>query len=240
MLVAVAVLGGGLEATLRDQPVLALVALFGAGLATSLTPCVYPMIPITAGILGGMGTVARSRRRTAVLTLVYVLGLALTYASLGLLAGLSGTLFGTVSSNPWALFIMGNLLLVFGLALLDVFTMNAPARLTRWAGRLAGDSVPGVFVLGATSGLVAAPCGAPAFAAVLTFVSTTGSAALGFLYLFVFSIGLTALLIAVGLFSGSLAALPRAGRWTVGIKRAGGVLLLLMAEYYFVRMGRVL
>jgi cytochrome c-type biogenesis protein len=240
MLVAVAVLGGGLEATLRDQPVLALVALFGAGLATSLTPCVYPMIPITAGILGGMGTVARSRRRTAVLTLVYVLGLALTYASLGLLAGLSGTLFGTVSSNPWALFIMGNLLLVFGLALLDVFTMNAPARLTRWAGRLAGDSVPGVFVLGATSGLVAAPCGAPAFAAVLTFVSTTGSAALGFLYLFVFSIGLTALLIAVGLFSGSLAALPRVGRWTVGIKRAGGVLLLLMAEYYFVRMGRVL
>jgi cytochrome c-type biogenesis protein len=240
MLVAVAVLGGGLEATLRDQPVLALVALFGAGLATSLTPCVYPMIPITAGILGGMGTVARSRRRTAVLTLVYVLGLALTYASLGLLAGLSGTLFGTVSSNPWALFIMGNLLLVFGLALLDVFTMNAPARLTRWAGRLAGDSVPGVFVLGATSGLVAAPCGAPAFAAVLTFVSTTGSAALGFLYLFVFSIGLTALLIAVGLFSGSLAALPRAGRWTVAIKRAGGVLLLLMAEYYFVRMGRVL
>jgi cytochrome c-type biogenesis protein len=240
MLVAVAVLGGGLEATLRDQPVLALVALFGAGLATSLTPCVYPMIPITAGILGGLGSVARSRRRTAVLTLVYVLGLALTYASLGLLAGLSGTLFGTVSSNPWALFIMGNLLLVFGLALLDVFTMNAPARLTRWAGRLAGDSVPGVFVLGATSGLVAAPCGAPAFAAVLTFVSTTGSAALGFLYLFVFSIGLTALLIAVGLFSGSLAALPRAGRWTVGIKRAGGVLLLLMAEYYFVRMGRVL
>jgi cytochrome c-type biogenesis protein len=240
MLVAVAVLGGGLEATLRDQPVLALVALFGAGLATSLTPCVYPMIPITAGILGGLGSVARSRRRTAVLTLVYVLGLALMYASLGLLAGLSGTLFGTVSSNPWALFIMGNLLLVFGLALLDVFTMNAPARLTRWAGRLAGDSVPGVFVLGATSGLVAAPCGAPAFAAVLTFVSTTGSAALGFLYLFVFSIGLTALLIAVGLFSGSLAALPRAGRWTVGIKRAGGVLLLLMAEYYFVRMGRVL
>jgi cytochrome c-type biogenesis protein len=240
MLVAVAVLGGGLEATLRDQPVLALVALFGAGLATSLTPCVYPMIPITAGILGGLGSVARSRRRTAVLTLVYVLGLALMYASLGLLAGLSGTLFGTVSSNPWALFIMGNLLLVFGLALLDVFTMNAPARLTRWAGRLTGDSVPGVFALGATSGLVAAPCGAPAFAAVLTFVSTTGSAALGFLYLFVFSIGLTALLIAVGLFSGSLAALPRAGRWTVGIKRAGGVLLLLMAEYYFVRMGRVL
>ena len=81
---------------------------------------------------------------------------------------------------------------------------------------------------------------ATAFAAVLTFVSTTRSALLGFLYLFVFSIGLTALLIAVGLFSGSLATLPRAGKWTLWIKRAGGVLLLLMAEYYFVRMGSVL
>lgn len=233
-------LAPGLEATLREQPLVALVVLFGAGLATSLTPCVYPMIPITAGVLGGVGSTRRSRGRTLVLTAVYVLGLALMYSLLGLLAGLTGTLFGTVSSNPWALFVMGNLLLVFGLALLDVFTLNAPARLSTWAGRLAGDSPLGVFALGATSGLVAAPCGAPAFAAVLTFVSTTGSAMLGFLYLFVFSIGLTALLIAVGLFSGSVAALPRAGRWTLWIKRSGGVLLLFMAEYYFIRMGSVL
>jgi cytochrome c-type biogenesis protein len=230
----------GLEAALREQPLLALAVLFGAGLATSFTPCVYPMIPITAGILGGVGSTRRSRGQTAVLTLVYVLGLALTYSILGLLAGLSGTLFGTVSSNPWSLFIMGNLLLVFGLALLDVFTVNAPARLMAWSGRLAADSTAGVFALGATSGLVAAPCGAPAFAAVLTFVSSTRSALLGFLYLFVFSLGLSALLVGVGLFSGSLAALPRAGKWTLWIKRAGGVLLLLMAEYYFVRMGSVL
>lgn len=229
-----------IESILQHQPLTALVVLFGAGLATSLTPCVYPMIPITAGILGGAGSTRRSRGRTALLTAVYVVGLALVYSVLGLLAGLTGTLFGAVSSNPWAYFAMGNLLLVFGLALLDVFTVNAPARLAGWAGRMAGDSVAGVFALGATSGLVAAPCGAPAFAAVLTFVSTTGSAWLGFLYLFVFSLGLTALLIAVGLFSGSLAALPRAGRWTLWVKRAGGVLLIAMAEYYFIKMGTVL
>jgi cytochrome c-type biogenesis protein len=229
-----------IESTLQHQPLTALVVLFGAGLATSLTPCVYPMIPITAGILGGTGSTRRSRGRTAVLTGVYVLGLALVYSALGLLAGLTGTLFGTISSNPWAYFVMGNLLLVFGLALLDVFTVNAPARLAGWAGGLAGNSVGGVFALGATSGLVAAPCGAPAFAAVLTFVSTTRSAWLGFLYLFVFSLGLTALLIAVGLFSGSLAALPRSGSWTLWIKRAGGALLLGMAEYYFIKMGTVL
>jgi thiol:disulfide interchange protein DsbD len=231
----------GLEAVLRHQPLAASAALFLAGLATSLTPCVYPMIPITAGILGGAGAERRSRGRTVLLTLAYVLGVALVYSLLGVIAGLSGTLFGTVSSSPWALFIMGNLLLVFGLGLLDVFRVEMPARVTAWAGRISGNSVGGIFALGATSGLVAAPCGAPAFAAVLTFVSTTGSAALGFLYLFVFSLGLTALLVVVGLSSGGLAAiLPHSGRWTLGIKRAGGVLLLAMAEYYFVRMGSVL
>lgn len=230
----------GLESTLRDQPLAAAAALFVAGLATSLTPCVYPMIPITAGILGGAGAAGRSRARSVTLTLTYALGLALVYSLLGLLAGLSGSLFGSVSSSPWALIIMGNLLLVFGLALLDVFNIGVPARLPAWSARLGSDSVGGVFVLGATSGLVAAPCGAPAFAAVLTFVSTTRSAWLGFLYLFVFSLGLTALLVAVGLFSGGLAALPRSGKWMLAIKRAGGVVLLGMAEYYFIRAGTVL
>ncbi|HUF35803.1 MAG TPA: cytochrome c biogenesis protein CcdA [Gemmatimonadales bacterium] len=227
-----------IESTLRDQPLAALPLLFGAGLATSLTPCVYPMIPITAGILGGAG--ATSRGRTALLTAAYVTGLALVYALLGLLAGLTGSLFGAVSSSPWAYFAMGNLLLLFGLALLDVFTVNAPARLQAWAAGRGAASPGAVFIMGATSGLVAAPCGAPAFAAVLTFVATTGSAVLGFFYLFVFSLGLTALLLVVGLASGSLAALPRAGAWTLWVRRAGGVLLLGMAEYYFIRMGSVL
>jgi thiol:disulfide interchange protein DsbD len=197
------------------------------------------MIPVTAGILGGAGAASRSRGRTLALTLSYVIGLALVYASLGLLAGLTGSLFGAVSSNPWAYFAMGNLLLLFALALLDVFTLQAPARLLAWASRLGGGSLGGVFLLGATSGLVAAPCGAPAFAAVLTFVGTTGSAVLGFLYLFVFSLGMTALLAAVGLSSGLVGVLPRSGPWTVWVKRAGGVLLLAMAEYYFIQTGRV-
>jgi thiol:disulfide interchange protein DsbD len=127
-----------------------------------------------------------------------------------------------------------------GLALLDVFTVNAPQKVASWASRIGADSPGGAFAMGAASGLVAAPCGAPAFAAVLTFVAATGSAVLGFLYLFVFSLGLTALLVAVGLSSGLLAALPVAGPWTLWVKRAGGLLLLVMAEYYFVRMGSVL
>lgn len=230
----------GLGQTLHDQPLLAVATLFGAGLLTSLTPCIYPMIPITAGVIAGTAGEQASRWRTLSLTLTYVAGLALLYAMLGLVAGLTGTLFGTISANPWARFAIGNLLLIFGLAMLDVFPITAPQRLTAWASGLGGGSYPGVFLLGATSGIVAAPCGAPAFAAVLTWVSTTGSATLGFIYLFVFSLGMTALLVAVGLFSGTLARLPRSGRWMIWIKRVAGVILIAMAEYYFIQMGLVM
>jgi thiol:disulfide interchange protein DsbD len=200
------------------------------------------MIPITAGILSGTSAVTPSRARTVRLTLTYAVGLALFYAILGLVAGLSGSLFGTVSANPWARFAIGNLLLVFGLAMLDVIPVMAPQRLMQWASGLGGGggSYPAVFLLGATSGIVAAPCGAPAFAAVLTWVATTRSGLLGFVYLFVFSLGMTALLVAVGLFSGSLAALPRSGQWMVWVKKLAGVVLLGMAEYYFIKMGQVL
>jgi thiol:disulfide interchange protein DsbD len=94
-----------------------------------------------------------------------------------------------------------------------------------------------VFLLGATSGIVAAPCGAPAFAVVLTWVAATRAGLMGFAYLFVFSLGMSALLVAVGLFSGTLAVLPRSGRWMVWVKRAAAVIMLAMAEYYFVQAG---
>lgn len=217
-----------------------LAALFGAGILTSFTPCIYPMIPITAAIISGSAGENPTRARTVLLTLTYVAGLALLYATMGLIAGLTGSLFGTIGSNPWARFAIGNLLLIYGLAMLGVFTISAPTRLTNWAGNLGGGSYPAVFVLGATSGIVAAPCGAPAFASVLTFVATTHSAFLGFIYLLTFSLGMTALLVVVGLFSGATAILPRSGVWMIWMKRIAGVLMLLMAEYYFVQMGMVL
>ena len=228
---------------LLTRPLAALPVLFVAGLVTSVTPCVYPMIPITIGILGGGGAggsgfEARSRRRTVIYALLYALGLALVYASLGLLAGLTGTLFGTVSSNRWSYLLMANVLLLAGLAMLDVFPVAVPARLVAWAGRFGGRSAGSVFLMGATSGLVAAPCGAPAFAAVLTFVGHTRSAGLGFLYLFVFSIGMTALLVGVGLSAGLLTALPRPGRWMGWLKKAAGVVILGMAEYYLIKAGQ--
>ncbi|HET7250369.1 MAG TPA: cytochrome c biogenesis protein CcdA [Gemmatimonadales bacterium] len=224
-----------------DHPAAALVTLFGAGLLTSLSPCIFPMIPITAGIITGSSAAgATPRRRVVGRTFTYVLGLALFYALMGLVAGLTGTLFGTVASNLWVRFGIANLLVLFALALLDVFSVNAPQRLAAWAAGVSGGSYPGVFLLGATSGIVAAPCGAPAFAAVLTWVATTHSGVLGFVYLFVFSLGMTAVLAAVGLFSGLLTVLPKPGPWMVWIKRLSAVVLLLMAEYYLVQVGKTL
>jgi len=233
-------LQSGIAERLSDAPLVALVTLFGAGVVTSLTPCIYPMIPITAGILtASRGDAEPSKRRTLGLTLTYVSGLALFYSVLGLIAGLSGSLFGTISASPWARITIGVLLTVFALAMLDVFQVSLPRRLLAWTGSLGGGSYLAVFVLGATSGIVAAPCGAPAFAAVLTWVSTTHSAVWGFVYLFVFSLGMTALLVAVGLFSGLAVALPKAGHWMVWVKKGAGVLLLGMAAYYFVLAGQV-
>ena len=230
---------GGVTDAVQGNPLVAVLLLFLAGVLTSLTPCLYPMIPITVGVIGGTAGPGRTRVRTAALTLTYVAGLALFYALLGAIAGATGTLFGTIGASPWARFAIGNLLLVFGLVMLDVIPVAAPGRLVAWAGRLRGGTIPGVFLLGATSGLVAAPCGAPAFAAVITWVAGTGSPVLGFLYLFAFSLGMTVLLVVVGLFSGTLAALPRSGTWMVWIKKLGGLLLIGMAEYYFVQMGMV-
>jgi thiol:disulfide interchange protein DsbD len=230
---------GGLSDSLANAPLLAIATLFGAGVLTSLTPCIYPMIPITAGILAGTGAENRSRARTVGLTLSYVFGLALLYATVGLIAGLSGSLFGAVAANPWSRLAIGNLLLLFGLVMLGVIPVAAPKRLVAWAGGLGGGSYPAVFLLGATSGIVAAPCGAPAFAVVLTWVTTTQSGALGFIYLFVFSLGMTALLVVVGLFSGSVAMLPTSGRWMSWAKKAAGLIMLGMAEYYFIQVGMV-
>ncbi|HMJ18486.1 MAG TPA: cytochrome c biogenesis protein CcdA [Gemmatimonadaceae bacterium] len=228
---------------LSSSPLTALPILFIAGVLTSLAPCIYPMIPITAAIVGGsaVGEAPRARAQTVLLTFAYVLGLSLAYASVGLFAGLTGTLFGSISTNPWVYFAMANLLIIAALAMLEVIPVRVPAwLLTRAATAGKGGSLYGVFVMGAASGLVAAPCSAPVMAAVLTWVTATKSGVLGFIYLFVFSLGMCTLLIIVGLFSGTVARLPRAGAWMVWIKRIFALIMLAVAEYYLVQMGLLL
>jgi thiol:disulfide interchange protein DsbD len=229
---------------LSGSPVTALPLLFLAGVLTSLTPCIYPMIPITAAIVGGgeAGSVAgRSKTRPLLLSLTYVLGLALVYAALGLVAGLSGTMFGRISTNPWLYFGMANLLILAALAMLDVITIRPPAALLQRASTAGnGGRFGGAFVMGGMSGLVAAPCSAPVMIAVLTWVTETKSAFLGFLYLFVFSLGMCTLLVVVGVSSGAMSRLPKAGMWMVRVKKVFGFVMLGVAQYYLIKMGQLL
>jgi thiol:disulfide interchange protein DsbD len=136
---------------------------------------------------------------------------------------------------------MANLLMLSGLMMLEVLPVPVPRGLLARASQ-AGTAgrMSGAFVMGAASGVVAAPCGAPIMAAVLTWVTTTQSAALGFVYLFVFSLGMCTLLVVVGLSSGTLARLPRSGAWMTWVKRGFGFVMLAMAEYYLVKMGQLL
>ena len=226
---------------LSGNPVVAIALLFAAGVLTSLNPCIYPMIPITAAIVGGTNVGAPvSRLRTTLLALTYALGLSLVYASLGLLAGLSGTLFGAVSSNPYVYFGVAQLLLLSALVMLEVLPVPIPAALMqRAASAGTGGRFAGALVMGAASGLVAAPCGAPVFASVLTWVTTTQSGARGFAYLFSFSLGMCALLMVVGVSSGFAARLPRAGAWMVWVKRGFALLMLGAAEYYLIQAGKL-
>lgn len=228
-----------------SSPLVAIPVLFAGGVLTSLNPCIYPMIPITAAIVGGQElrgqAGGRLSRRTVLLTLTYVVGLASVYSLLGVIAGMTGTMFGRISTNPWLYFAMANLLMFSALMLFDVIPVPVPQGLIDRASR-AGTAgrYSGAFLMGAASGLVAAPCGAPIMAAVLTWVSTTQSAGLGFVYLLSFSLGMCALLVIVGLSSGALARLPKSGMWMVWVKRGFGFVMLGVAEYYLIKMGQLL
>jgi cytochrome c-type biogenesis protein len=231
---------------LSGNPLKAIPFVFAGGVLTSLTPCIYPMIPITAAIVGGTSVAAPSgaapsRSRPVALTLSYVFGLALVYSALGLFAGMTGTLFGSVSTNPWLYFAMANLLLLAALAMLDVFHVRLPTAIVDRASNVgSAGRLSGAFGMGAMSGLVAAPCSAPVMAAVLTWVASTKSAVLGFVYLLVFSLGMCTLLVVVGLSSGAIARLPRAGVWMVWVKRFFAVVMIAAAQYYLVKMGQLL
>jgi thiol:disulfide interchange protein DsbD len=231
-----------LTAQLSGKPLVAIAVLFVGGILTSLTPCIYPMIPITVAIVGGNQTRGTGGRWQPIgLSLTYALGLSLVYATLGLIAGMSGTIFGTISSNPWLYFAMANMLLLAALSMLDVFQIRVPSWiLSRASAAGTGGTYSGALAMGGMSGLVAAPCSAPVMAAVLTWVTTTKSAVLGFVYLFSFSLGMCTLLVAIGASSGFVARIPRAGAWMVWIKRFFALAMIGVAEYYLMKMGQLI
>ena len=221
-----------LDTLLQTSLLASLVAAFFGGLLASLTPCVYPMIPITAGVIGH-ANIGGSRRRGFWLSLVFVLGMSLTYAALGVFAAGTGRFFGTINSSPWIYLFVGNLILLFALGMLDVFTLPT------FAGRpgFGPKGLGGVFFAGMGAALVAGPCTTPVLGTLLAYTAATRNMVLGGLLLFVFSLGMGALLLGIGAFSSFLAALPRSGGCMEKIKKALGLFMLGLAQYFFIKAG---
>lgn len=226
----------GMEAYLQASILMSFIAAFLGGVLTSFTPCVYPMIPITAGYVGSRN-LGGSKLKAFILSLSYVLGVAITYSLLGAFAAATGSFFGEISTNPYAYFIVANIILIFGLAMLDVFTI--PAFVPKSASSQKGG-VFGAIVIGVASGFVAAPCTAPVLAVMLTYVATTGDILLGWSLLFVFSLGMGLILVLVGTFSGVMASLPQSGEWMVKIKKGMAVLMIALGEYFLIKMGELI
>ncbi len=206
-----------------------LVSFLGFGLLLSLTPCVFPMILILSGIIVNHGH-AVNHLRSFVLSLAYVLGMAVTYAAVGVAAGLSGTLLSAALQNAW---VLGGFALVFvalAFSMFGFYELQLPAALQSRVADTAnrqGGSLPAIALMGALSALIVGPCVAAPLAGALLYIAQTGNAVLGGAALFVMALGMGAPLLLVGAFSRSL--LPRSGPWMEGVKKFFGVIMLATA-----------
>lgn len=201
------------------------------GLLLSLTPCVFPMIPILSSIIVGQGGQNLSTKRAFIMSLVFVLAMAVTYTIAGVLAGLFGQNLQAAFQNPW---IIGTFAMVFVLLALSMFgfyELQLPSRLqskiTVLSNKQKGGTLTGVAIMGFLSALIVGPCVAPPLAGALIYIGQTGDALLGGLALFAMSIGMGAPLLLIGMSAGKL--LPRAGAWMNAVKAVFGVMLLAVA-----------
>lgn len=221
---------------LESYSPLALLGVLLAGVLTSFTPCVYPLVPITITFVGAKAS--GSRRQAFFLSLFYALGIAITYAVLGMMASLTGKLFGQVQNSPWVFFGVGNIFLLLGLNVLGTFNLALPQVIERLPQTKTG--YVGSFLVGLAAGLVMGPCTAPVLAVLLGYVASRQNVVFGFLTLFIFAVGMNTLLIIAGTFSGFLTSLPKPGKWMERIKKLLGWGMILIGEYFLIQMGRML
>ena len=200
---------------------------FGAGILLAFTPCVLPMIPILSGIIVGEGR-AITKAHAFALSVTYVLGMAVTYTALGVVAALSGSLLSSALQNPWVLWAFALVFVALALSMFGFYHLRLPAafhaKVTRASARLKGGEIGAVALMGVLSAAIVSPCVAAPLAGALLYISQTRDVMLGAAALFALALGMGVPLVAVGTTEGAL--LPRAGHWMKGVQRFFGVLLL--------------
>jgi thiol:disulfide interchange protein len=228
------------EAWLGERGLLvALLLVFVAGIGVSLTPCVYPMIPITISVVGGVRGSAEAASMTGGRRVVrsgaFVAGLLVTYVSLGVVSALLGKGFGSWLQHPGVTIGMAVLFAALAASYLGFFSLDLPASWKARIGRRRGG-LAGVAAVGMGTGLLAAPCAGPVVVGILALISGTGDLGLGVLLMVAFASGLSLLFFVLGLSTAFLARLPRGGAWMERVEVAFAVALLVVASYYF-RLG---
>lgn len=209
--------------------ILSLFLVFLGGLALNLTPCVYPLIPITIGYFGGQSEGKTSK--LFLMGLLFVLGMAVTYSIVGVVTSLTGAVFGALLQNPIVIIIIVAIFIALSLSMFGVYEFKLPDSLVAKASA-AKTGFYGSFFMGLTMGIVAAPCIGPFVLGLVTYVATKGDPLYGFLMFFVLAIGLGFPYLLLAVFSGKIKSLPRAGLWMEAIKHIFGIILLGMAIYF--------
>ena len=239
---------------------LALFLAYVGGILSSLTPCIYPMIPITVAVVGGLQTQGekngkdRNTRLVLIRGLAYVMGMALVYAFLGVAAGITGQVFGAFTNTSGWYLGLGIVMTLAALMMLDILPIDPQALIDRLKrslglhqahGKAQRDdeekeaTLMGAFVLGASSGFIAAPCTTPVLTAILGFIAQTQSVIFGLGLMLFFALGLGTILILIAAFAGNLKKLPRAGAWMNKIKIFSGIMILAFAEYLIFKAGHI-
>ena len=228
-------LAQNLQVYLSSAPHLSFLVAFLAGFLASFTPCVYPLIPILVGYIGSQGE--KKKLRSFLLSFFYVLGMAFIYSILGAIAALSGKLFGQVQNNPWLYLFVANIFFLMGLSMLGVFTLPVPVFARSKTKNNGKKGFFGSFLLGATSGLITAPCTTAVLGVVLAYVATRQNVFYGISLLFIFSLGLGTILLIAGTFTAFLLSLPKPGKWMDIVSKIFGWLMIIMAEYFLIKAG---
>ena len=207
--------------------IVVLLLVFVMGLALNLTPCVYPLIPITMGYF----LAQKESKSPVLLAVMYVLGLAITYSIIGTLAAFGGSMMGSLLAHPATLIFFAVLMLALSLSMFGLYEFKLPNALTQVGGGSRSGAF-GALIMGLTMGIVAAPCVGPFVVSLLGFVAQSGSIFIGFITFFVLALGLGVPYLFLGIFSGKISALPRSGEWLNGIRVFFGLALIGMSIYF--------
>jgi thiol:disulfide interchange protein DsbD len=202
-------------------------AFFG-GILLSITPCLYPLIPVSAGYISAKS--GGRKLKAFALSLIYVTGIAVTYSALGIAASLSGKIFGSLLPDSVSNILAGSLIILFGIGMLDIFHLPLPKSVKFPAPEKSGYFA--AFILGLGSGLVISPCTTPVLGAILAYLAARQNIVYGATLLFVFAYGMGIILILTGTFSALLVWLPKSGRWMQYVKKICAILLLIMGAYF--------